>query len=112
MNTSVSEGLKQLFSVRLEFKIKQKSNTILYLIKGHIGGNITYIDSEALYHYTSTSFNVANKVIGYFDKHHLNSSKHIRYLKWRKAYRIIQRKGHLTQAGLDKLRSLKGNLRD
>jgi hypothetical protein len=41
----------------------------------------------------------------YFDIYHLlNASKWINYIKWRKAYRIIQRKEHLTVDGLISLK--------
>jgi uncharacterized C2H2 Zn-finger protein len=38
------------------------------------------------------------------------SSKYINFLKWRKAYIIIQNKGHLTKTGLDKIKKLKNTM--
>ncbi len=53
--------------------------------------------------YGSTSFGSAKKVIKYFDTFHLQSSKYINYLKWRKAYILIQNKSHLTDLGIKKI---------
>ena len=49
-------------------------------------------------------------LINYFDSFHLQSSKHNNYLKWRKAYIIIQEKNHLTETGLDKICKLKNSM--
>lgn len=89
--------------VRLNFQIDQKKNDLLVLIKNFLGGNIGYRSSQDTYYYDSTSFGSAKKVINYFDKHHLLSSKHIDLLKWRKAYILIQNKVHLTHRGVHKI---------
>jgi len=62
------------------------------------------------YYYGSTSFGSAKKVINYFDNFHLLSSKHVNYLKWRKAYIIIQKKEHLTNLGLEQINKLKKSM--
>ena len=72
-----------------------------------MGGNIGYRKSQDTYYYGSTSFGSAKKVINYFDKFHLLSSKHVNYLKWRKAYLIIQNKDHLNKDGIEKIINLK-----
>ena len=92
---------------RLNFQIDQKGNSILLLIKNYLGGNIGYRNSQDTYYYGSTSFASARNVIDYFDCYHLLSSKHINYLKWRKAYLIIQNKDHLNENGLEKIIKLK-----
>lgn len=109
-------------SLRLEFKIKQKNSLrgdpplggheLLKLIQEFLGGNLYFLESEQIFYYNSTNFKSAKNVADYFDKYQLNSSKYLRYFKWRKAYRIIQRKEHLTQEGLDKIKKLQENLRD
>lgn len=93
--------------VRLNFQIDQKENDLLILIKNYLGGNLGYRKSQDTYYYGSTSFGSAKKVILYFDKFQLLSSKHINYLKWRKAYILIQNKEHLTDSGLEKINKLK-----
>ena len=100
----------QRTEVRLNFLIDQKENDLLVLIKGFIGGNIGYRANQNTYYYGSTSFGSANKVINYFDKYHLLSSKHVNYLKWRKAYIVIQNKDHLNKYGIDKITKLKNTM--
>jgi len=96
----------QRTEVRLNFQIDQKENDLLVLIKGFLGGNIGYTTNQNTYYYGSTCFGSANKVISYFDKYHLLSSKHVNYLKWRKAYIVIQNKDHLNKNGIDKITKL------
>jgi Cytochrome C and Quinol oxidase polypeptide I/LAGLIDADG endonuclease len=96
--------------VRLNFQIDQKKDYLLLLINEFLGGNIGYRKSQDTYYYGSTSFGSAKNVINYFDKFHLLSSKHINYLKWRKAYIIIQNKDHLNKNGLEKIIKLKNTM--
>lgn len=97
----------QLTEVRLNFQIDQKENTLLILIRNFLGGNIGYRKSQDTFYYGSTSFGSAVNVIHYFDQYHLLSSKHLNYLKWRKAYVLIQNKEHLTDSGLKQIIKLK-----
>jgi len=87
-----------------------KDKDVLLLIKDVFGGNLGHRKSQDSYYYGSTSFGSAKKVINYFDTFHLQSRKHINYLKWRKAYIIIQEKGHLTESGIDKITKLKNSM--
>lgn len=87
-------------------------NGILKKIQEFFGGNIYFLDREQVFYYNSASATANTVVFNYFDKFQLNSSKLIRYLKWRQAYRIVQRKEHLTEKGLNKILKLQGNLRD
>ena len=96
--------------IRLNYQIDQKYNTLLLLIKDFLGGNIGYRKSQDTYYYWSTSFGSAKNVINYFDYFHLLSSKHINYLKWRKAYIIIQNKDHLNKDGIEKIIKLKNTM--
>ena len=85
----------------------QKSDLLLNIIKEYLGGNIGYRKSEDTYYYGSTNFGSAKRVIEYFDRYHLQSRKHISYLRWRKVYRLIQDKEHLTDKGLSKILTIK-----
>lgn len=104
----VKRESRNKIEVRLNFQIDQKRDDLL--IKEFLGGNIGYRKSQDTYYYGSTSFGSARIVINYFDHYHLLSSKHINYLKWRKAYVIIQNKGHLTEKGLNKIIKLKSTM--
>jgi hypothetical protein len=98
--------------VRLNFQIDQatKKDSILILIKDFLGGNIGYRKTQDTYYYGSTSFGSARNVIDYFDYFHLLSTKHTNYLKWRKAYIIIQNRDHLNKDGLQKIIKLKNTM--
>jgi hypothetical protein len=85
--------------VCLNFQIGQKTELVLSLIKNYLGGNVGYRAEQDTYYYGSTSFGVAKNVVNYFDRFHLLSSKHLNYLKWRKAYQLVQSKGHLSEEG-------------
>jgi hypothetical protein len=66
---------------KLSFQLKNPNKNLLILIKSFLGGNTSYNDIEDSYKYDSDSFGSARKVIKYFDKYHLLSTKHIDYLK-------------------------------
>ena len=83
---------------------------LLVLIKGFLSGNIGYRKSQNTYYYGSTSFGSAKKVVTYFDHYHLLSTKHVNYLKWRKAYILVQNKDHFTEAGLNKIKKYKATM--
>lgn len=93
--------------VRLNFQIDQKENYLLLLIKTLLGGNIGFRKNQNTYYYGSTSFGSARKVISYFDRYHMLSSKHINFLKWRKVYVLIQDKNHLNELGVAKIEKIK-----
>ena len=96
--------------IRLNYQIDQNNKDILLLIKEFLGGNIGYRSSQNTYYYGSTSFGSAKNVINYFDNFHLQSSKYINYLKWRKAYLLIQNKDHLNENGINKIIKLKSSM--
>lgn len=93
--------------IRLNYQIDQKNKDILSLIREFLGGNIGYCKKQDTYYYGSTSFRSAKNVIEYFDKFHLQSSKYINYIKWRKAYLFIQNRDHLNEEGIKKIVKLK-----
>ena len=93
--------------IRVNYQIDQKENNILVFIKNCVGGNIGYRKSQNTYYYGSTSFGSAKNVISYFDKFNLQSRKHISYLRWRKVYKLIQNKEHLTETGIKKIIKIK-----
>lgn len=107
----VSKATRSKSEIRLNYQIDQKNKDILNLIKDYFGGNIGYRKSQDTYYYGSTSFGSAKNVINYFDEYHLQSTKYINYLKWRKAYLLIQSKLHLTKQGINNILKLKDSMR-
>ena len=103
----VNSANRTIQEVRLNYQIDQKNNDILILIKNFIGGHIGYRKSQNTYYYGSTSFGSAKNIVNYFDEFNLQSKKHISYLRWRKVYRLIQNKEHLTKKGISKIIKIK-----
>lgn len=100
------------FYVKLRFLISQKDDYILNKIQNLFGGSIYHYKVNDCYYYGVNSIKDIKGVIDYFDIYSLNSSKFITYLKFRKTYRILQRKEHLTKEGLEKIKLIIRNLRD
>lgn len=92
--------------VRLNYQIDKKTKEILVKIKEFLGGNIGLRKDQEKYDYGSTSYGSARKVIKYFEEYNLMSSKYINYLKFRKVYIMIQKKEHLTEKGLEKIKKI------
>jgi hypothetical protein len=91
----------------LKLQFDQKTKFILDQFKEKFAGHIGYRKTQDTYYFGTTSFSSAKKVINYFDHYHLLSSKHVNYLKWRKVYRIIQSREHLTKKGIEKILKIK-----
>lgn len=96
--------------VRLYMQVDQKIRQLLDLIKDNFGGNIGYRKTQATYYYSSTSYGSAKKLITYLDQYHLLSSKYVNYIKWRKAYILIQSRKHLTPEGQEEIKRLKSTM--
>jgi hypothetical protein len=100
------KSIKLGIRVRLRFVLGQKDPTILQKVKSEFGGNIYHYKYTDDYLLELSSFSESLKVIEYLDKFNLNSFKYLAFFKWRKSYRIVQRKEHLTEKGLSKIKLL------
>jgi len=99
-------------NLKLEYKISQKKDDILLVIKESFGGHIYYDSKGSVYRYRFASLKEQHKVLEYFDKFQLNSVKFIRYLKWRKCYKLYLERQHLTSSGIKKILNIIKNLSD
>lgn len=90
--------------ILLECLIEGKNIEIIEKLKEVFGGEI--LNKK----YKTITINQAKDIIEYFDKYTLCTMKYIEYMKWRDVYRILQRKEHLTNKGLDKIYKLKLSL--
>lgn len=106
ISTPKDKSSKLGIRVRLRFVLGQKDPTILQKIKSEFGGYLYHYKSTDNYLLELSSLSQNLKIIEYFDKFNLNSIKHLAFFKWRKAYRIVQRKEHLTEKGLSKIKLL------
>jgi hypothetical protein len=95
-------GKSKKVEIRLNFKIDQKKDVLLLLIKNFLGGNIGYRNLLDNYTYNSDSYGSARKIIKYFDSYHLLSHKYLDFLRWRKTYVLLQMEKGLTDK--DKMR--------
>lgn len=107
IKTIIRKDRKQGYEIRLKLQFDQKTKFILDQFKEEFAGHIGYRKTQDTYYFGTTSFSSAKKVINYFDHYHLLSSKHVNYLKWRKVYRIIQSREHLTKKGIEKILKIK-----
>ena len=138
IHLSQSKTHKLGYNLKLEYKLVQKSEEILLAVKEAFGGH-SYFDTKGkVFRYRFASFRPrANgpgtesrfspgpegagakaslkeqyKVIDYFDKYQLNTSKYISYLKWRKCYRLYLERQHLHTTGIQKIINIINSLRD
>ena len=49
------------------------------------------------------------KIIDYFDRYPLFSSKNLNYLDWKKVRKLVSAKQHLTEKGLNEIKTIKSN---
>ena len=110
IHMSKSKTHKLGYNLKLEYKIVQKNEDIVLGLKSTFGGH-SYNDG-LVFRYRFASLKEQHKVIDYFDKYQLNSSKYIRYLKWRKCYRLYLEKQHLNSVGVQKILNIISSLRD
>jgi len=81
LNRRIKNKTVKRTEIRLGFQVDQKTSYLLELIKEYLGGSIGYRKKQDTYYYSSVSFKNAQKVVNYFDKYNLLSSKHLNYLK-------------------------------
>ena len=112
IHLSKSNTHKLGYSLKLEYKIVQKHEDVIKGIRETFGGYSYYDNVGLVYRYRFASLKEQHKVINYFDMYQLNSSKFIRYLKWRKCYRFYLEKQHLVLSGLKKIFKIINSLRD
>jgi hypothetical protein len=95
------------YEVRLNYQLDQKKSDILAKLKQTFGGFMGHRKVQDTYYYGSINFGSALKIISYFDKYHLQSSKYVNYLRFRKVYCMIMKKEHLTVPGFQKIQKIK-----
>nr|YP_009449473.1 LAGLIDADG endonuclease [Hirsutella vermicola]AQT19634.1 LAGLIDADG endonuclease [Hirsutella vermicola] len=107
INVVKNSTYKTGYNVSLEYSIWQKDKLPLELLYYHLKykGNITQ-NSLGIWCYKSTDFNTAAHLINYFDKYHVFGGKYIKFIKFRKVYRMIQKGRHLDNKGIKKIISI------
>jgi LAGLIDADG endonuclease len=110
IHLSYSKTHKLDKNLKLEYKIVQKEGDTLLILKEAFGGHI-YFDGS-VHRYIFASFKEQHNIIDYFNRYPLNSSKYLRYLKWRKCYKLYLERQHLTERGLKIISNIIDSLRD
>lgn len=96
-------------SVKLEFKITQKSHSegILHEILEHFGCGSVVIDNRKTdtkkYHVTSID-SIINIIIPHFKNYPCITSKNLNFKDWSEIASILEKKEHLTNEGIEKIK--------
>nr|YP_010963371.1 NADH dehydrogenase subunit 2 [Harringtonia lauricola]WNK75960.1 NADH dehydrogenase subunit 2 [Harringtonia lauricola] len=109
ISISKSSSTKSGFNVKLEFNLTQhnRDSVLLENIKEFFeSGNIYKKGSSLVYKVTVFS-ELWNNIVPFFKTYPILGSKNLDFIYWMKAIEIIKNKEHLTEKGLDKIRSLK-----
>lgn len=100
-------------SARFEIYLDEKDLDLLILIKSYFGGAGSILRDRKR---NKASFSMnkfedfVNILIPHFNKFPLQSAKQFDYSLWLECIRLMENKEHLTQAGLDKILSIKASL--
>ena len=95
--------------VRLFFKVTQhmKNIQVLYALKSFFGVGIVKRQSKEpkeIWEFVVSRFeHLSTKIIPFFEKHKMHSSKKFDFLRFRKVALLMARKEHLTQEGIKKI---------
>lgn len=89
----------------LQFSLKPVFKPVLVRIQNAFGGSV-YPRVTQSSNYSSGGFEVASKLVSYFEKHKLYFRHRRLYVLWWEAYRIVALKDHLTHAGMERLQIL------
>ena len=104
--------VKSSTQVTLIFKVTQhiKNVQVLYAFKSFFGVGIVKAqrkDREKVWEYVVRRFEHLNtKIIPFFEKNQMHTTKKFDFLRFRKAALLISRKEHLTSEGLDKIKAI------
>ena len=98
---------KEREEVRIVIQIDQKEEEILREIRDEMGGNLNYRGKQGTYYYSSTSIRVAKDWVKYLDENQMIGGKYNQYVLWRKVLVMMERKEHLSEEGIKKIRGIK-----
>ena len=94
---------KQVVTVR--YVISQKDDVeFSKSLANIIDGYITQIKSYNGYN-TVVNFGKLNKILSYLHDYPLKTKKHVSYLRWLKVYNLVKSKKHLTESGIEIIKS-------
>ena len=103
---------RQKRSVRLEIKISQKNEIIPKLLHSLFLNSSFYKDNMNIYRWKITAMKNQPQIINYLDKNSLQSRKYIQYFILRRTFRLMLRKEHQTEKGLNTVYKYKNTLQN
>ena len=104
-NSTLSLG----YQVLLEFTVTQheKDIKVLYALKTFFGCGVVRVNHGTRYCYRVRGFHhLRHKIVPFFEKHKLVTLKRINFEKFRTVVLMMEKKHHLTDDGLSKIREI------
>lgn len=102
--------LTQKKQVRLIFKVTQtfKNVQVLYALKTFFGVGLVKSQCETVWEFTVSRFeHLQTKIIPFFEKYNLHSSKKFDFYRFRKVSIYMAREEHLTAEGMQKIEQIR-----
>ena len=101
------------YQVLPEFTVVQHELDVqvLYALKSYFGcGVVRRNHGDRMAYRVRRIEHLREHVVPFFEKHHLKTRKHIEFLKFRKILLLMQRGEHLTAEGLERIRTIAGEM--
>ena len=105
-----NQEMKLGIQVLPEFTVVQHQvdEQVLYALKAYFGcGVVRKNHGTRLCYRVRGHENLRSKIIPFFEKHQLKTRKRIDFAKFRKVVLLMEKKEHLSQDGLEKIRQIK-----
>lgn len=101
------------FQILPEFTVVQHKRDVelLHALKSHFGCGVVRVNHGDRMSYRVRAINhLLEIIIPFFMKHSLKTKKNVEFKKFRKILLLIERKEHLTQDGVEKIRQIAGQM--
>ena len=86
----------------------QVDEQVLYALKAYFGcGVVRKNHGTRLCYRVRGHQNLLERIIPFFEKHQLKTRKRVDFAKFRKVVRLMEKREHLTEDGLEKIRQIK-----
>ena len=98
--------MKLGFQVLPEFTVVQHESDaqVLYALKAHFGcGVVRRNHGSRMAFRVRNLAHLAERIVPFFEKHHLKTRKRVEFLKFRRVVLLMQRGEHLTAEGLGRI---------
>jgi len=105
-NVSVVKRSETYNQIHVRYILSQKGELeLITKIAKILDGKISYLKNYNSYNMT-VNLTKLHKVINYFTKYSLKTKKYIDYFNWLKAYKLVIKKKHLNDDGIEQVKNL------